>query len=72
MLENYLLDPTIIDRLEALAAELDENTHTTSETSCLNKVYEEFCTIIDSQLKFQNTLDAKGREREYGERMVER
>ena len=60
MPENYLLDPTIIDRLEALAAELDENTHTTSEISCLNKVYEEFCTIIDSQLK-SKLIRSKGK-----------
>ena len=71
MPENYLLDTPIIDWLEALAAELDENTHTTSETSCLNKIYEEFCTIIDNQLKSKH-IRCKGKRKEYCERMVER
>ena len=53
MPEDYLLDPTVVDRIEALTAELENSTCTNLSTSNLNKVYEEFYTIIDSQLKIK-------------------
>ena len=50
MPEDYLRDPSTVERIEALAVELEHNTHTKSDASHLNKIYQEFCTIIDSQL----------------------
>jgi hypothetical protein len=51
MPDNHLLDSTIVDRIEALTTELENSTHINLSTSYLNKVYEEFYTIIDSQLE---------------------
>ena len=42
MPEDYMLDPNIIDRIEALVIELEHNTCSNLNTCRLNKVYEEF------------------------------
>ena len=53
MPEDHLLDPMVVDRIEALIAELENNTCTNLSTSNLDTVYEKFYTIIDSQLKIK-------------------
>ena len=50
MPENFMLDPDTVDRLDALSNVLELDTPSSSAFD-VNKVYNEFCTIVDSQLE---------------------
>ena len=60
MPEDYMLNPNTLDKLNSLARELNCSTFSPPEAFNLNKVYDEFCTIIDNQLKTKQIKRGNG------------
>lgn len=61
MPEDYMLNQDPLDRLETLAAKLENDMHSHPLEVNIDTVYEDFCTIIDSQLESKQLRGGNGK-----------
>ena len=61
MPENYMLNQDPINKLEALARSIEHSMLSHTQAVNINTVYEDFLTIIDSQLETKQQKGGKGK-----------